>query len=186
MGFNSGFKGLSKLYRHNALPFLFVRGFTIIFVCGALGVDQQIDPHDVPIFFPIWFVLVTLSQIGSLPIKTKSTWWSGSKCWASVCQATEVCAKGWGLCWNLVLPGSFKCCKNLSTIAFHLGHWAIYVYILGGRDSLVAVVTRPWAGQGNLFVTWEKDNLFSKVSRLALRPTQPPAYWLPRALLVKV
>jgi hypothetical protein len=83
-----------------------------------------------PDFFPIFFILMTLSQIGSLPIKTKSTWWSGSKCWACVCQAREVCAKGWGLCWNLVLPGSvwaFKCCKNLSTIAFHLGHWAIYV-----------------------------------------------------------
>jgi hypothetical protein len=32
--------------------FLFVGGFTIVFVCGTLSVDQQIDPHDVPIFFP--------------------------------------------------------------------------------------------------------------------------------------
>jgi hypothetical protein len=33
--------------------FLFVLGFTIIFVCGTLSVDQQIEPHDVPIFFRI-------------------------------------------------------------------------------------------------------------------------------------
>jgi hypothetical protein len=83
-------------------------------------------------FFSVWFIFVALSQIGSLAIKTKSTWWTGRKCWACVCQAAEVCTKGWGLCWNLVLPGSvwaFKWCKNLSTIAFHLGHGAIYIYI---------------------------------------------------------
>jgi len=62
-----------KLYHHNVLLFLFVRGFKRIFVCGALGVDQHIDPHDVPIFFSIWLIFVALSQIGSLPIKAKST-----------------------------------------------------------------------------------------------------------------
>jgi hypothetical protein len=54
-------------------------------------------------------------------------------------------------------------------------------------DSSVGIVTRLQAGQAG-FDSWQGQEtfLFSKMSRLALEPTQPPIQWVPGTLFLKV
>ena len=74
----------------------------------------------------VWLFFSGVDQKGSLPIRTKNTCWTGTtkssyfaavpldflrKSVVCVFQFAEMCAKFWGLCWNLALNSSLWALK---------------------------------------------------------------------------
>jgi hypothetical protein len=58
---------------------------------------------------------------------------------------------------------------------FHKRRHLLLCMLIRGRDSIVSIVTRLQAAQSKVQVLAEKGVYFSsKMSRLALGPTQPP------------
>jgi hypothetical protein len=71
---------------------------------------------------------------------------------------------------------TFKLC---SFISFTVAHLTILLVLKRGCSYVVSIVTRLLTGQSNVQIpAGQEIYLFPKMSKLTLRPAQPPVRWV--------